>query len=80
MGGIFDREVLPKMDAVDVSGLKSPTTSGKILGANLGKAVEILQRNLKSVNSFLQNQQDDLSGSFKDVKYKVNALPLPMVA
>jgi hypothetical protein len=60
MSGLFDREVLPKMDAVDVSGCK---------------AVEILERNLKLVNSFFQNQQDDLTGSFlKDVKDKVNAL------
>jgi hypothetical protein len=71
MGGLFDLEVLPKMDAVDVSGLKSPTTSRKSSGANLGKVVAILERNLKLVNYFLQNQQDDLTGSFKDVKDKV---------
>jgi hypothetical protein len=76
MGGLFDREVLPKLDAVDVSGWKLPTASGKISGANLGKAVEILETNLKSVNSFLQTQQDDLTGSFRDVKDKVNALAI----
>jgi hypothetical protein len=76
MDGIFEREALPQFDAVKMSALKSPSGSGKVSGINLSKAVETLERNLNSANTFLGKQQDDLATSFSDLKGKVNSLAI----